>query len=229
MIRAEAGGLGALALLPPLPSDTVVYMHEDFFTAAKIRETLAGLLPQEKMPVLMTLDGADWDRDLSPWPAKGVFRGQDFAGGAEAYRSRLTETLIPALEETLPVRPCCRLIAGYSLAGLFALWTVLTCGRFTGAASVSGSLWYDGFLDFLREHDPFPEVKCLYLSLGDREKNAKNPRMAKVEEATGSAARILREKTGFPVPFELNPGGHFRDVPLRMAKAICYLIENTEE
>ena len=229
LILTETDGLEAVALLPDGPADTAVWLHEDFLTAARIRERLTASLPAGKVPVLLTADTVDWDRDLSPWPADGVFRGQSFTGEAEAYRIRLTEKLIPEAERFLPNPPARRFLAGYSLAGLFSLWTAFRCGCFSGIASVSGSLWYDGFVDYVRGHDLSPSVKALYLSLGDREKNAKNPRMAKVEEATGEIARLLREKTGLPVPFELNPGGHFRDVPERMEKAVLYLIRETEE
>ena len=210
LILTEAGGLRAVALLPDEPSDTVVWLHEDFVTSAGIRKRLSDSLPPGKVPVLVTSDRVDWDRDLSPWPSEGVFRGQHFTGEAGAYLTRLTEELIPAAERNLPVPPVRRFLAGYSLAGLF-------------------SLWYDGFIEFVRTHDLSSDVKALYLSLGDREKNAKNPRMAKVEEATEEIARILWEKTGLPVPFELNPGGHFRDVPERMEKAVRSLIEETED
>ncbi|MBE6724841.1 MAG: NUDIX domain-containing protein [Ruminococcaceae bacterium] len=229
LIVTEKDGMRAVALLPDGPFDTAVWLHEDFLTAARIRERLSACLPAGKVPVLLTSDSVVWDRDLSPWPAEGVFRGQTFTGEAEAYRIRLTEELIPEAERSLPFAPVRRFIAGYSLAGLFSLWSAFRCGCFSGVASVSGSLWYDGFTEFVRDHDLSREVKALYLSLGDREKNAKNPRMAKVEEATGEIARILREKTGLPVPFELNPGGHFRDVPERMEKAILSLIKETEE
>lgn len=224
LILADAGGIRAAALLPPEPSDTAVWLHEDFETAVRARRILSESLPPEKIPVLVSAEGVDWDRDLSPWPAEGVFRGQSFTGGAEDYLNRFTGELIPALEGKLPCMPRRRILAGYSLAGLFSLWAAYRCDRFDAVASVSGSLWYDGFLDFMRENALSPSVKAVYLSLGDREKNAKNPRMARVEDATREAAALLRERTGLPVPFELNPGGHFRDVPERIAKALLYLI-----
>ena len=35
---------------------------------------------------LACVDGVDWNRDFSPWPAVRVFaRGADFSGGAPAY------------------------------------------------------------------------------------------------------------------------------------------------
>lgn len=228
-VLAEAGGVRAAALLPEHPADTVVYLHEDFETAVELRRILRENLPPERMPVLVSVEGVDWDRDFSPWPAEGVFRGQSFTGGAEDYLNRFTGKLIPALEEKLPRVPEKRILVGYSLAGLFSLWAAYRTGCFEGIASVSGSLWYDGFPDFMEENEISPAVKGIYLSLGDREKNAKNPRMAKVEEATGKAARLLRERTGLPVPFTLNPGGHFRDVPLRIARAVLFLIDAVKE
>ena len=228
LVLSENGGIRAAALLPDVPSDTAVWLHEDFETAVRIRRILRENLPPERVPILVSMEGADWDRDLSPWSAEGVFRGQSFTGGAEDYLRRLTEEAVPALEEKLPRPVRSRLLAGYSLAGLFSLWAGYRCGLFDGIASVSGSLWYDGFLDFMRENALSPSVKRICLSLGDREKNAKNPRMAKVEDATREAAELLRERTGLPVPFELNPGGHFRDVPERIAKAVLYLVGEKE-
>ena len=229
LILCEAGGVRAAAMLPEHPADTAVYLHEDFETAVGLRRILTESLPPERMPVLVSVEGVDWDRDLSPWPAEGVFRGQSFTGGAEDYLTRFTGELIPALEKKLPRIPENRILAGYSLAGLFSLWAAYRTDRFDRIASVSGSLWYDGFLDFMRENALSPAVKGIYLSLGDREKNAKNPRMAKVEEATGEAARLLRERTGLPVPFALNTGGHFRDVPERIARAVLFLLTNSDE
>ena len=43
--------------------------------------------------------------------------------------------------------------------------------------------------------------------------------MAKVEEAGEAILAGLKEK-GIPAVFEKNPGGHFRDVPERMARGI---------
>ncbi len=229
LVTAEAGGIFAAAMLPDTDSDTVIYLHEDFASVTAVRELLSSCLPIGKMPVLVPVEGIDWDRDLSPWAADGVFRGQRFSGGAPEYLIRFAEVYIPDLERKLPTPPKRRILAGYSLAGLFALWSGFQTDLFCGIASVSGSLWYDGFVDFVRERSLSPSVKSVYLSLGDKEKNAKNPRMAMVETVTSEIARLLREKTGLAVPFELNPGGHFRDVSERIAKGLNYLIEHMED
>lgn len=172
---------------------------------------------------LAVISGVDWNRELSPWSAPKAFRGgEDFGGQRPALLDMLTHQIIPFTEEKLGYVPKFRGIAGYSLAGLFALWSVYQTGLFDRAASISGSLWFDGFLEFMKANTP--KVKLIYLSLGDKEKAAKNPRLAAVEDCTAQAAELLRAQ-GIPVAFETNRGGHFQDVPARIARGIQALEE----
>ena len=73
------------------------------YTVSEGREARAlfGALPGPR-PSLVCIDGVDWDRDLSPWPAEKVFRGgADFSGGAEAFLQVLLQNILPAAEENL--------------------------------------------------------------------------------------------------------------------------------
>ena len=179
----------------------------------------------EPKPTLAAISGVDWNRELSPWPAPKAFRGSDdFDGGAPAFLSKLTGHIVPLVENRLDFTPSSRAIAGYSLAGLFALWAVFATDIFDRAASVSGSLWYDGFLEHVNANALRDGVERVYLSLGDREKNTRNPRMAVVEEHTNQIAELLRSRD-IPVTFELNQGGHFHDAPGRIARAINALMQ----
>ena len=125
--------------------------------------TVLWLIGEEEAPWLddlpedaavVTVSGMDWDRDLSPWPAPPAFRGRPFSGGAAPYLRRLTEEWMPQAYSGFSLSPVREGILGYSLAGLFSLWALSLCGRFSLAASVSGSLWYDGFLPWLETHPP---------------------------------------------------------------------------
>ena len=163
----------------------------------------------------------DWDRDLSPWPAPRVFRGgSDFSDMAAETIEKLRSSIIPAVEAQCGV-PKCRAAAGYSLAGLFALYAACTSGLFTAAACASGSLWYPGFTKWLPEHTP-QSLRSVYLSLGDREKLSKSPVMAEVEQRTLDTANILRSKR-INCEFVLNSGGHFADPSGRLAAAIGWI------
>ena len=173
-------------------------------------------------PTLVCIGGVDWDRDLSPWPAEKVFRGgDDFSGGADVFLHTLLTQLIPAAEEGLS--PAWRAVFGYSLAGLFSLWATTKTDAFTKCASVSGSLWFDGFTAYLSAHPLLGQPTKVYLSLGDREEKAKNPRMQRVRIATEQAKTILQNQ-GVPCAFELNPGGHFQDVLERQRRAVLSLL-----
>lgn len=175
---------------------------------------------RQPKPTLAAVSGMDWNRDLSPWRAPRIFRGgDDFGGGGPAFLPALTRQIVPSVEERLGVVPRSRAIAGYSLAGLFALWSVFNTEAFDRVASVSGSLWFDGFLEYMAANTPCGGLRHAYLSLGDREKSTRNPRMAAVEDRTRQAAALLGRR-GVPVTLELNPGGHFQEVSGRIAQGI---------
>ena len=183
--------------------------------------TLFVSLPAPR-PTLVCIDGADWDRDLSPWPAEKVFRGgDDFSGGAEGFLHVLLTKIVPAAEASLS--PAWRGLFSYSLAGLFSLWAMTQTDVFQRCASVSGSLWFDGFTEYLSAHPLLGQPEKVYLSLGDREEKAKNPRMQRVRIATEQAKTILQNQ-GVPCAFELNPGGHFQDVLERQRRAVLSLL-----
>lgn len=166
----------------------------------------------------------DWNGELSPWPAPRAFaRGEDFGGGAADYLRLLTERILPAVEAELPRPPRLRAIAGYSLAGLFALYAAWNSPAFRRAASMSGSLWFDGFVDALQAGEPAGGLERIYLSLGEREGAAKNPRLAAVEPCTRAVFALLRER-GVEAALEMHPGGHFRDVPQRVEKGLLALV-----
>jgi predicted alpha/beta superfamily hydrolase len=158
----------------------------------------------------------DWNRDLSPYNAQAVFRGQDFGNGGQ-------ETLDAILKElksiSVPV-----FIGGYSLSGLFALWSACRCNAFSGVAAASPSVWFPGFTDYMQTNTV--NASKVYLSLGKKEPASSNPVLASVGDCMEKAQKVLAEKN-VECFFEWNEGGHFRDPELRTAKAFSWLLENT--
>ena len=77
-------------------------------------------------------------------------------------------------------------------------------------------MWYDGFLEHMNTSILRDGVERVYLSLGDREKNTRNPRMAVVEERTRQMAELLEAK-GIPCepirwdPYTQRPMTFFHD------------------
>ena len=163
---------------------------------------------------LLAVRTDDWNRDLSPWQAPAVFGTEGFGGRADR-----------TLEEILKL--CGNedrryFIGGYSLAGLFALWAAVRTDRFAGVAAASPSVWFPGFVEYLREHD----IQCpsVYLSLGDREEKTRNPVMAAVGSCIRETEELLKAR-GIRTLLEWNPGNHFRDAGLRTAKAFAWILQ----
>lgn len=186
-------------------------------------QAMPGLLGTDKPWLLIAYEGKDWNRDFSPWPAPAVSGKEDFAGEGGQLLRWLQEACIPYVESAYgggyP-----HLLGGYSLAGLFSLWAFYESGAFQGVASCSGSLWYPGWDRFVQGRKE-PENSLIYLSLGEKEERTKNQTMARVGDATrelyGMACRSDRVAS---CTLEWNPGGHFRDPELRMAKGFAWLL-----
>ncbi len=174
---------------------------------------------------LAVVKDIDWNLDMSPWQQDAIFkRGESFGGGADAYLWQLEEEMLPEIEANLSCPPTETVLAGYSLAGLFAVYAAYRSDRFNSIVSASGSLWFPGFLDFAKEHVLSGSVKSVYFSLGDREAKTKNEVMASVEKNTEILMELVKN-SGVSTTFQLNPGNHFQDDALRLAKGIFWTLE----
>lgn len=181
----------------------------------------------KKSYVIIAFESSDWNRDFSPWKAPAVFGREGFEGGASETLSWLKDECIPYVEKTYLHGSCTKnFIAGYSLSGLFSLWAFYTSGVFAGAASVSGSLWFPGWMEFARKSSA-PKESVVYLSLGDREEHIKNQIMARIGDATREMDELLkRDGNVIKHTLEWNIGGHFNEPEVRTAKGMAWLLIN---
>ena len=163
-----------------------------------------------------------WNRELSPWTAPPVFGKEPFGEGAEKTLAFVLGHLLPMLREKGVDASLC-LLGGYSLAGLFALWAAYQTDTFEGVVAASPSVWFPRWLDYAQDHKP--QVRSVYLSLGDKEEKAKNPVMAQVGNAIRRQEGILREQEVKTV-LEWNVGNHFVDSEKRMAKGFAWLMKH---
>lgn len=166
----------------------------------------------------------DWNDDLTPWECSGLFADDaPFVGNAQAQLRLLERRIIPAVEQYLQESSGKRIIAGYSLAGLFAAWAAFESLAFDGLASASGSFWYPGFAQFAREHSLASPVGRAYFSLGSKETRTPSRLLRNVGQGTQQVVDAFRAK-GVATTFEQNPGNHFREPALRMAKGIRWVL-----
>ncbi len=163
---------------------------------------------------LVAIKVDNWNSDLSPWEAPAVFGNESFGGKAAA-----------ALDEVLKLTgdpSKTYYIGGYSLAGLFAIWAAYQTDVFKGVAAASPSVWFPGFSDYMAERKLC--ANSVYLSLGDREEKTRNPVMATVGDNIRKARELLKAQ-GVNTVLEWNPGNHFKDPDIRMAKGFEWVIK----
>lgn len=164
--------------------------------------------------------------DFSPWPAPALGNSEAFNGGGTAILDWLCNELKPYIEKHYPVSasPADTYLCGYSLAGLFSLWALYRCDLFRHCACCSGSLWFDGWPDFMREHRPVAGSR-IYLSLGRKEEKARSRRMARVGEHTRLAADLLsKDPQVLESSLQWHDGNHFYQIDQRLAQAILWLL-----
>ena len=175
---------------------------------------------------LLIIYGFEWNNNLSPYKASAIFKGaSDFKGEAKDFLDSVILKLISEVTTKENIRPIYNALIGYSMAGLFAVYALFKTDAFLKVGSVSGSLWYPNFIDFIKNSEVLHSISTFYMSLGDKEKKTKNQMMSQVE--TNSliifdriSSKILHSK------FEFNKGNHFQDETFRVARCIVYLLSN---
>ncbi len=193
---------------------------------AELQDQLTEALCAEiREPFLLAgFEVEDWNRDLSPWKEPPVFGPEGFGDGAPQTLRFIREHLIPEITERyglpqdIPV-----ILGGYSLAGLFSLWSAYQTDTFTAVASASPSVWFIGWIDYAKSHRFLG--KYAYLSLGDKEGRTRNPVMAKVNECIRIQTELLSEND-IVCKLEWNKGDHFRESGIRSAKAFAWCIRS---
>ena len=166
----------------------------------------------------------DWNSELSPWEAPPAFRNKSFGSGATETLEFIESRLIPTVKEEYNLDNDIKFIlGGYSLAGLFSLWSAYKSDTFSGIAAASPSVWFNGWEEFMNKNTPLSNT--IYLSLGDTEEKTKNKVMSAVGDNIRKQEELLKNDNINTI-LEWNKGGHFSDSDLRVAKAFIWCIEN---
>lgn len=184
----------------------------------------------EKDCILVMIFIEHWNKDLSPWKAEKIFKGgEDFDGEGNRFCNILISKIVVEVEKIVGIKieSKNRGIIGYSMAGLFALYCIFQTDLFGLVGSVSGSLWFEGILEYVKENVPVcknREEMSFYFSIGDKENNAKEQRIAIVRDNTDKIVEYFSARYD-RVVYVINPGGHFQNPEKRIVDGIHQLIE----
>lgn len=229
----ELGGHPIAALLPesggePIP---VIYMLTGADPMLELSSTLKALKSSGEALgpqfAVVGVGSLNWNTDYAPWPAPAVMaHDAAFGGGADTTLDFLAGTVMPWIENRCQDGILGCGIIGYSMAGLTALYAMYQLDVFDACACCSGSLWFDHWLTFMRQHHPSP-TSGMYLSLGRQEEKTRNSRMAVIGSATREAASILASDPNVRESTLLyHNGGHFNKIPERVGAGISWLCQN---
>ena len=216
----------------PLP---VVYMNvsrpEDIHSYLP---KLASAMGKTIRPAhLVCVTPTDWNRDFSPWEAAGLHEGSaPFSGHADERIALLCDRVKPLIDAQFPTLPDAEstMIFGYSLGGLAALYALYECPDVFGAAGcLSGSLWYEGFMDYQRQNVGKLHDQRIYLSLGRKEEKTRHPLMCRIGLCYEETLQMLSAQLGEEnVTFTLHNGGHGTEVDQRMLQGLTWLLRLSE-
>ena len=171
---------------------------------------------------LVAFETQDWNAELSPWQAPPAFGSDGFAGRGRETLDWLERACRASSLQDGEAR--LRFLGGYSLSGLFSLWTLYESRLFSGAACCSGSLWFPGWGDYANNRT-LPKDSLLYLSLGKKEEHTRNRVMATVGEQTRKQAALASEQLEsgrFTLHWE--EGGHFSEPTRRLLRGFEWLL-----
>lgn len=208
---------------PALPDSLpAVYLHVHDGDGSEVLQLCRELGYREF--VLAAIRPRCWNDDLTPWECPGLFADDAPFAGKAAEQLRLLESqIIPRVEGGAPRKPEQRVLAGYSLAGLFATWATFNSAAFERVASASGSLWYPDFAGYAAANEFACKPASAYFSLGSKEARTPSRLLRNVAQGTRNVVDLF-EARGVPTVFEQNPGNHFKEPALRMAKGIAWAL-----
>ena len=169
----------------------------------------------------------DWNSELTPWEMP-LLRGKgNFGDGAGKTLEFIKEKLIPSLVKLVNIQEnnVKYILGGYSLAGLFSLWSGYQTDIFAGIVGASPSVWYENWMDFVKNNNPL--TSNIYLSLGNLEEKTKHQVLSKIGDNIREYSGILENSENVKkCILEWNEGNHFKDSDVRTGKGFVWIAEN---
>ncbi len=198
-----------------------IYINTFEGMGQKLRDALDAMKAPDH--TLVAISDVDWNRDMAPWAIPAIYPGDTpCTGGADAYLQEMLQDIIPFVENQTGM-PAWRGLAGYSLAGLFAIYALYNTDAFIRFGTMSGSLWFPDLIEYISSHDIKVSPECVYFSLGDKECRTRNKYLCIVQKNTDIIYNRYKD-VGIQTVFTLNPGNHYQEPIQRTADGIYWML-----
>lgn len=202
--------------LPPTAKEKahgVLYVHD----GKQFMSTFQELLPTLEescllnLPIIVAIHPHNRLDEYTPWPSEALDpKFPPFGGLGDGYLSHLTNEIKPYIDSnynTLP-DPASTGILGFSLGGLISIYASYTTKEFGIIGSLSGSFWYDGWVEYLKTQKLTNPNLRFYLSSGRNEGLNKDNRRKNAAEATIATQNALSKVIGKEIHVHWDDGGH---------------------
>lgn len=137
----------------------VIVQDGDYlFKDVKVDVVFAGVVPKDRK------------QDYTPWHTN--VNGIEYGGKADDYLEWIANELLPYLKKCFSISKEHKdiAIAGASLGGLVSSYGLLTEKNVFGSyILISPSMWYPGFLKYMREHEILKQPRHVYWYVGELE------------------------------------------------------------
>lgn len=207
-------------------SDKVVYI----ILPTPLLESELEDLATESGCSIAVLSGLDWNDDLTPWPSPAVTGGiGPFKGESAEFNDYLVNDVAPRVEQILGVKSPERSLVGVSLSGLFALWQWAQDDCFKNIVSISGSFWYDGFGEWVRNSFGASELferktgRAMFY-LGTQEGKSGPKEFGDIRAKTEKIVGTLKEAK-IKASLEMIEGGHKSPFYPRLRRVLGELVK----
>lgn len=146
--------------------------------------------------------------------------------GAENTFRYLESSIIPFVEKEIPHKYT--ILGGYSLGGLFALWSATRLDGIDAVFAGSPSLWMDGWEEYAVGHPT--KARYVYMSLGNKEECTRKQPFSKVgDRVRQQHQRHVSQLCEQNCILEWNEGGHFADIEQRKAKGFAWCLNKLNQ
>lgn len=192
-------------LLPPAYTKgkgnfAVAYIHDGGALLYRQLAAVTELMDRGKLAQIIFVGIAAEQRldDYTPWPAAALApEYRDFGGKGNQYLAFVVNELKPYIDSQY--RTCTGPehtgIIGASLGGLISLYALFLYPEIFGKfGSISGSFWYEGFVDFMKKNRLLNKESRIYMDVGSREGIGKNNIQREMMKQTGEVYNQLLEQ-----------------------------------
>ena len=176
--------------------------------------------------IILAFQVNSWDNDLSPWESKGI-KGEYFNGDGQKTLNYIKNEFFPFFEKKFPEminKP--KIIAGYSLSGLFSLYCFYSTNLFIGVGGMSPSLWFEDWFKFMKDHHANNKDSFVYLSLGDVEERTTDEHLSIGGNVKIQYDFVKKDSNVKNSIYELNPGNHYVHADERVVKGLLWLLNH---